>query len=171
MTKAEFFELLEQKLRGVPEPDRTHILQRYEDLFYRAMANGEPEEQIAYRILYQGGGGAPPNKGDSSIGKLIAGAALVLFNLIFILGPFIAVCAVLFALGVVGVVLLGAPFLYFVANGLPGGLTELLFVIFVCVGMFGLGLVLAVGMSYVGPRFLKLAGKYVRWNVNAVRGL
>ncbi|MDF2661252.1 MAG: hypothetical protein K0Q94_4043, partial [Paenibacillus sp.] len=175
MTKAEFFDMLDQKLRGVPEPDRTQIIQRYEDLFHHALASGETEEQVVHRILYQGSGAAAPaapgsKKSDSSLRLILGGFALILFNLIFVLGPFIAVCAVLFSLGLAGIILLTSPFVYYFANGIPDSLLEMLFVIFSCTALFGLGLILTVGVSYVGPKFMLLIKKYIGLNVKAARG-
>lgn len=174
MTKAEFFDLLDQKLRGVPEPDRTQIIQRYEDLFHHAIAGGETEEQVVQRILYQGSGAPAPasgsKKSDSSLRLILGGFALILFNLIFVLAPFIAICALLFSLGLAGVILLSSPFIYYVANGLPGSLLEMLFIIFSCTALFGLGLILTVGVSYAGPKFMALTKKYIGLNIKAARG-
>ena len=104
------------------------------------------------------------------------GALLVLapFNLIFVLGPFLAVLGVTFAgwvvavtMGAVAVVLLGAFLLEFLFIGTA--LTVQLSTFFTFLGCIGLASLFIVGMYYVTKIIFKLILSYLRWNLNFIQ--
>lgn len=59
MTKSEFFEVLERKLQNAPEPERTELIQSYEEYFKLALASGQTEEEIVRSILEPDGASDP----------------------------------------------------------------------------------------------------------------
>jgi len=179
MTKAEFFMQLQDRLRGLPQEEKQNIIRIYEDLFRQAEESGKSEREIIESFGFQ----LPPipnqppltgqrlmRRAESGARVVITSVALGLFNLLFVLGPFLAVAASLFTLSLVAILFTFSTFWIILGTGLPTSLTILLLEIFFALMMTGLGVLLTIGMWKVNVGFKKLVIRYVRLNLRLIKG-
>ena len=112
-TRDDYLQMLEQELRDVPEPLRRDWIADYAEHFRMAYENGQPEADTCrelgdprviareLRMNYQ----FEQAKRDGSFVRLVRamliGTSLGLFNLIFVLAPFLVVSVLLIAMWVV----------------------------------------------------------------------
>lgn len=114
---------------------------------------------------------ARDNKSLGNMSRAVfAMVSLGMFNLIFVLGPFVGFLGVLVGLYAVVLVLLVTPFAVVFALGIPGGLQEFFMQIFILMALVGLGVCMAVAMMYVTRWTYLLFIKYLQFNVKIVKG-
>ncbi|EFM08415.1 protein of unknown function DUF1700 [Paenibacillus curdlanolyticus YK9] len=122
-TGTQYLQMLEHELKGVPEPLRREWLADYAEHFRLAIENGQPEADICLEL------GDPRDiarelklnvrmEKASKSGSLVqltrvmlVGTSLGVFNLLFVLAPFIAVSAVIVALWAVVAAFFGSALL------------------------------------------------------------
>lgn len=202
MTKQEFLKILEAELKRLPESDRADILRDQEEYIREAMSDGRSEAHVIdslgdpaklakalvaeariaeteQAVAPSGSASAPPRPAglptqmSATVRAVFAFAALAPFNLIFVLGPFCAICGILFAGWAVGgaIALVGGGVLFV-------WLTELLtlggsFWATIASILLGTG-ILALGAGALGllalftAQFLQLTLKYLRWNIDLI---
>lgn len=180
MSKAEFFRQLDERLKGLPRQEQERIVRVYEDLFQQAEVNGKSERQIVEALGCSSSSSPWSNyatasdrfkqTAESGIRVLVASLALALFNLMFILGPAVAVIAVLFTLSLCSLLLVLSPIWIFAGTGVPDKLTVLLLELFASLAGTGLGLLLSIGMWFADKAFFRLAKAYVRMNLRLIKG-
>jgi uncharacterized membrane protein len=182
MSKADYFRELTYRLRGLPERERQNILTVYEELFQKATQNGKHEDEIAQSLGYpripQWDGSREqqpyPNpyavKHEPGFKAIIASIALGFFNLVFVLGPFIGLCGVIFALYVTSAACLISPIASIIGESLTGSWADTQFVFFTALAVFGLGILLTVFTLWFSKLFFKLAGLYLRFNMKIIKG-
>ncbi|MFC4617621.1 hypothetical protein ACFO4N_02630 [Camelliibacillus cellulosilyticus] len=181
MTKNDFLTELEQLLRKIPEDERRDILYDFEEHFRMAAADGKREEEIVallgkpktlakeltadYLIT-----NAKENRSAGNIARaVLAVIALGSFNLIFVLGPFVGIAAVIFALYAVAFTLLVVPVkLLFQMAWADGG--QLLAGIFNMMMSIGLGILLIIGLIYLTRWIYVLLIRYLQYNLRVVKG-
>src|SRR5699024_9739873 len=157
------------------------ILHDYEEHFAMGKQAGKSEEEIADAL------GIPEKiakeilatyhitqaETKASAGNMFravwAGVGLSFFNLIFVLGPFIALVAVVVAGWASAVAFVLSPFLIpvnFIVY--PGTFewSDLFFMMTFC----GVGILLAIGMYYFTKGMKWMFVRYLRFNVSLVRG-
>lgn len=190
MKRQDFIRNLRNELFGLPTVDIEDIIRDQEEMINDALKAGRTEEAVVQSF------GDPKElarslkaeikiekaNDEKTLGKQVrgvfgaVGALLVLapFNLIFVLGPFLAVIGVTFAgwvvaiaMGAVAVVLLGAFLLEFMFLGTA--LTVQLSTFFTFLGFIGLAALFVVGMYYVTKIIFKLILSYLRWNLNFIQ--
>ena len=190
MKRQEFIKNLKSELFGIPMVDIEDIIRDQEEMINDALKAGRTEDSIIQSF------GDPKElarslKAEIKIEKAgdekklskqvrgvfgAVGALLVLapFNLIFVLGPFLAVLGVTFAgwtvavtMGAVAIGLLGAFLLEFLFIGTA--LTVQLSTFFTFLGFIGLAALFVVGMYYVTKIVFKLILSYLRWNLNFIQ--
>ena len=190
MKRQEFIKNLKSELFGIPMVDIEDIIRDQEEMINDALKAGRTEDSIVQSF------GDPKElarnlKAEIKIEKAgdekklskqvrgvfgAVGALLVLapFNLIFVLGPFLAVLGVTFAgwtvavtMGAVAIGLLGAFLLEFLFIGTA--LTVQLSTFFTFLGFIGLAALFVVGMYYVTKIVFKLILSYLRWNLNFIQ--
>ena len=181
MTKYNFLNELERKLVKIPEEDKREIMRDYEEHFENALAAGKSDDQIIASL------GSPEkiakevaadyhvelareNQDVSSVFRAVfAVGALGFFNLIFVLGPAIAVGAVIFALGVAGIALVASPILllFFSAVGLQ---SFSWFELFSSLAASGIGIFLSIGAYYMTLWAIYLATRYLTFNLRVIKG-
>lgn len=195
MNKAEFLRTLETSLADFKEEERKDILYDYEEHFRIGEEAGKGDEQLIEelgdpeKIADQYRLSAEPeikdvkytaiNEERPLIVPIITVISLLLFNLIFIVGPYIGVAAAILGLfaaafgitvgGVcmfLGVILLPV-FPQFI--NIPTG-ASVFAILFFGIGTTALGLLFLIGMCYVGRYFYKGTIKYVKWNVKIIKG-
>jgi uncharacterized membrane protein len=182
MVKNEFLDTLEYLLSRVPEQDRKEMLYDYQEHFEIGLANGRSQAELIaelgdphviardlltdYRI-----GRAEKDKTPSNMGRaILAAISLSFFNLIFIIGPvaglfgaYVALCAVSFGLTILPLAILGS---YFFGYSYESFLVNF----FVSLTSFSLGVLLSIGMIYVGKFFYNIVLRYIKFNVKVIKG-
>lgn len=191
MTKVEFLNELDRALSGVAYQDKQEIMADYEEHFRAGTEAGKTEEEIssalgnprsiarAYRADYL----VQKADNSASVGGILraifAVISLGFFNLVFVLGPFIALVSVVVALWAVGAgITIGGAF------GALGSLVGLAFpgiahgigpvgvvgIAFLCVAVAALGVLLCIGMYYVTLGLYRLTVKYLKMNIRIISG-
>jgi uncharacterized membrane protein len=173
---------LEYLLSRVPEQDRKEMLYDYQEHFEIGLANGRSQAELIaelgdphviardlladYRI-----GRAEKDKTPSNMGRaILAAISLSFFNLIFIIGPvaglfgaYVALCAVSFGLTILPLAILGS---YFFGYSYESFLVNF----FVSLTTFSLGVLMSIGMIYVGKFFYNVVLRYIKFNVKVIKG-
>lgn len=179
MSERLFMLELKMELRGLREEEREDILSEYETYFQAAKKEGLTEEEIIDRL-----GGSAKELAQSIVEKLetdvnpaqanvdsgrsvMVAIGLILFNLIIVLGPFLAVMGAGVALLVTLGICFISPVIVIVRFVVEGGH---LFELMVSFMLFG-------GMLLIYPYVLKgvlrvgeLIRTYIDWNKRLVRG-
>jgi uncharacterized membrane protein len=197
MNKVEFLHILELTLVSFKIEDKKEILYDYEEHFRIGEENGKSEAELIEEL------GDPKNialqynnssqletkeekpKLSSNLEErpiivpIIATLALLLFNLIFILGPYLGVAGTLFGLFVasVGITIGGIAMvlgiiiipIFSVFSGSINGFSSVV-IMFLGLGTTAMGLLFTIGMSYVVKYFYKLTIKYIKWNIRVIKG-
>jgi uncharacterized membrane protein len=183
MSKTDFFQELNYRLRGLPERERQNILSVYEELFHKAAQNGKNEDDIAESLGYP----RIPNwdgsreqqqpfsnpymaKPESGFKAIIASIALGFFNLVFVLGPFVGLCGVIIALYASSAAFLITPVLMVISNSWTNVSADMQLLIFSALAIFGFGILLAVFTVWFSKLFFKLTWLYIRFNMKIIKG-
>ncbi|WP_350343022.1 DUF1700 domain-containing protein [Proteinivorax tanatarense] len=193
MKKNEFLAKLRTKLRGLDNDSIDEITYDYEEHFSVGKEKGKNEEEIAESLgnpetiaaQYKYENALMTAKTSRRpihlIKAILAGLALGLFNLIFVLGFYIAIVATLFAFFMASLAiafsggamlfqvflpfnlsLLGIPFLI---EGLAGRIT----LFSLGIGTMALGLLLIIGVIKLGQLLFSLTLKYLQANISIVK--
>jgi uncharacterized membrane protein len=195
MQKDEFLQKLEKRLASMPDSERNDILYDYDEHIRTATEKGLDEEEIVaslgtpetiakqYRVKKYIDKAERSGSTASVFRAILATLGLGLFNIIFIMGPFMAVCAGLLAFGVLSlsVLIAGAGFIIAgifpqiisgidftaMAVELQGNVTAVM--LFGGVGTMCLGGLLGIGSVAITKVFLKVTIKYLRLNMSLIR--
>lgn len=193
MNEDRFLAALRRALGRMPESEKAEIIYDYEEHFRAGLAEGKGEEQIAaglgnprvlgrsYRIdalLEQPEEGGEV-KAAAVIGAVFASLSLSLFNVIFVLGPFLGLLGALAGLWAAAVSLAAAgaagalaPLAWLVAPAArPYLQLEALnpaFVALAGIGLAALGLLALIGMWQLTRLFFRGVAAYVRFNLRLV---
>ncbi|GFN32839.1 HAAS signaling domain-containing protein [Paenibacillus xylaniclasticus] len=171
---------LEQELREVPEPLRQEWLADYVEHFRIGIENGQPEEEICREL------GDPRLiarelklnnrfelvKTSGSLVQLVkavlVGTSLGLFNLIFVLAPFIAVAAVLLALWAVVAAFFIAALVMAWQGAFGGENSGITGFSLAFIGV-GLGIISFVGTRQLTKGFVRGTARYLQANRKLLR--
>ncbi|WP_099187483.1 HAAS signaling domain-containing protein [Tepidibacter mesophilus] len=188
MNKKEFIDILENQLYGLPKVDIDEILYDYKEHFSVGLARGKSEDEISkelgdpkkiaksykVNIVIEN---AQNNPTPINIVKaVIATIALGLFNLIFILGPFLGLAGVLIglfgaALGVtfggIGIVI-GAIFGPVLGGNFGINMNPIV-VIFIGIGTTALGSLFLILNIYLTKISYKGTVKYLKYNIDIIK--
>jgi uncharacterized membrane protein len=186
----EYIRILRSRLEGtIPRDELDELLSDYSEHFRIGKANGRSEEEL-FRSL-----GSPEDvareirathlvkraENVKSCGNLfhavLATIGLGLFNLVFVLVPFILLVVLLlmvFILGIVFTVFGPVAFVYSVLQiaGIPA------FAIwrspaagvFFSIGITTFGLLLVIGDYYLARFFYRIGIRYLKWNIGVISG-
>ncbi|WP_018661692.1 DUF1700 domain-containing protein [Heyndrickxia acidiproducens] len=181
MNKKQFLSKLDSSLKRLPSNERQDILQDFEEHFTIGMQEGKTEEQISSLL------GSPHQiakdmvasyhldrvETTATIGNIIravwATIGLGFFNLVIVLGPFIALTAVIVAGWVSGLAFIASPLLVFVSLILYPDTFEL-FNLFISMLICGLGFFIVIGMYFATRTLAQGFVRYLRFNVKLVKG-
>lgn len=181
MNKGQFLTKLDSSLKRLPLNDRQDILQDFEEHFTIGTQEGKTEEQIASLL------GSPHQiakdiiatyhlekvETKATIGNIIravwATIGLGFFNLVIVIGPFLALIAVLIAGWVAGIAFIASPLLVFISLVIFPNTFEL-FNLFVSLAICGLGLFIVIGMYFATRTITQGFVRYLRFNVKLVKG-
>lgn len=188
MTRIEFIQSLRNALHGLPEDEINDIISDYEEHFEIGFEKGKTEEQIAKELgdprdiakMYKASATISNAEKNPSPGNLLkavfAATALGIFNIIVVLGPFIAILGLLIGLyGLsVGLILggIGAAFGTIIKPLFPYSIhivfNPLASVAF-GIGMLTLGILLFIASIYLTKALYKGTVKYLKWNIDIIK--
>lgn len=181
MTKDKFLQDLNKALDKLPKAERDDILQDYEDHFAFGFEEGKTEEEISNSL------GMPSQIAkdllanyhierattSATTGNIFramwAIIGLSFFNLVIVLGPAIALAAIIFSGWLVGIAFIASPLMVIVDAILnPGGF--MLFNVFISLALCGAGFFIVFAMFYITKFVNKGFISYLKFNMNLVKG-
>jgi uncharacterized membrane protein len=189
VNKQEYINQLRNELYGLMQSDIDDIIRDQEEYFRDAASSGRDESSVIsslgdpstlakelkaeYQIKVAESEINFPAKAKGILKAILALCVLAPFNLVFVLGPFIFICASLFSVwitaavfGILAAVAIAVSLvLIFVASPLLG-LTGL----FGAISALGFSLILFCTVYYITGFFLKLMVSFLKWNINFVTG-
>ncbi|KOO44286.1 HAAS signaling domain-containing protein [Priestia koreensis] len=179
MGKNEFLQKLRDLLRDLPEVERQEILYDYEEHFEVGMEEGKSEAEIIrdlgdpYVIAKdlvgeQFGGVSAPTRKPSTFKMTMIAFGLILFNLVFVVGPASGILGSYVGFAVTAVVVFLSPLLL-IFSIVMFGLEGILFQIFVFTALFGLGILLLIATIYIGKFLYRVLKMYVQFNLKLVK--
>ncbi|PKG25304.1 HAAS signaling domain-containing protein [Niallia nealsonii] len=181
MTKDQFLKNLDSALKPLSQAERQDIIQDYEEHFLIGVEEGKTEQDIAEAL-------GSPNQiskellasyhikkvdAKATTGNMFraiwAAIGLGFFNLVIVLGPFIALIGLIFSGWAVGISFVLSPLLILIDLVLQPGAFEF-FNLFISILLCGLGIFISIGMLYVTKYFIKGFIRYLKYNVALVKG-
>ncbi|EOQ09087.1 HAAS signaling domain-containing protein [Bacillus cereus] len=181
MTKHKFLQQLNASLKRLSDKERADILKDYEEHFTFGLEAGKTEEEITTSL------GSPSQiakelLADYHLERVTAKATtgnvfraiwavigLGFFNLVIVLGPAIALAAVIFSGWIVGISLLSSPLLVIIDTIVHQN-TFLLFDLFISLACCGLGYFVVIAMLYVTKLATNGLIRYLKFNMALVKG-
>lgn len=181
ITRDSYMLELESLLKVIPEAQRKEWLYDYYIHFQQAVENGQTEADAArelgdpkvianelllsYRVTQA--------ETNNSFGKLsravFATVSLGLFNIIFVIGPYLGLAAVLLALWVSAAALALAGIVT-VAESLWSGTFTIAQAVSVGLICCSLAILLSVALKVLTKQFFAITLKYLKFNTRIVRG-
>lgn len=181
MNKAQFFHELEGTLKKLSVEERHDILQDFEEHFAIGIEEGKTEEEISASL------GSPHQiarellasyhlekvEATATTGNILRAVWAVIglgfFNIVIVLGPFIALISVVFAGWASGVAFIASPLLVFMGAVITPGsfhMFDLFFSLLLC----GLGFFIVVGMFFATAALTKGFVRYLAYNAKLIKG-
>jgi len=189
MNKKDFMNKLSAYLGGISVEDREDVNSDFEEHFEAGLAEGRTEEDIADSL---GDPKSLANQLKASIfvreaGKttsavnitraVFATLGLGFFNLIFILGPFIAIAAVLISLFATAIGITASGITVFITSifgpFFPQYFTGLInpaVAIFGSIGLTCFGILFFIGDIYLAKLLYRLFVRYIKFNLRIITG-
>ncbi|WP_186575934.1 DUF1700 domain-containing protein [Aquibacillus kalidii] len=186
MNKKAFIRELDYHIRKIPKIDRVEILHEVEEHFVLGDLDGKTENEVAmelggpkvmardvlldYQATHPQTERPRASHSDTNIARaIIAGCALFLFNLIFVLGPAVGIIGVYISFFAVGVSLSLSPIAW-VGSIVFGTVTNMVAEFFVVLTLCSLGVLLTIAMVYVGKYLFKGFAAYFKFNARIIKG-
>jgi uncharacterized membrane protein len=181
MNKEQFLAKLNDALKRIPSSEREDILQDFREHFEIGISEGKTEEEVANGL------GSPQQIAkemvatyrleqvteSASTGNVLRAVWAVIglgfFNLIIVLGPFIALAGFVLSGWLAGVSFIVSPILYLINVVIYPEIFawyDLFFALF----LSGVGIFIAIGMFYVTRWLFKGFVKYLNFNMRMVKG-
>ena len=187
MNKKEFLDKLSRYLRSVPREDEQDIMSDFEEHFEMGIKEGRSEEELAgalgdprtianqFRASIMLAQAEKETTATNIARAVFASLGLGFFNLIFVLGPFLAIFAIMIALfaAAIGITAGGI-------TGLLGTIFSPLFPdvfnmlinpavgIFASIGLICFGVLFFIGDMYLTRAFFRLFIRYIKFNVRLI---
>jgi uncharacterized membrane protein len=180
MNKQEFIATLQHYLSALPEEERNELLRDYEAHFIYGQQHGKSEDEIARELgdplaLAREIVGpdflAPPpwTPPRRDIPRTIAVTIMLIFmNLIVAIPVFSLLWSVFAAFCAATLAGLISPFVLVLEQVLYGDYTN--HKLFIAIGMFGIGMLLAAWVRALGRWLILITAKYGQWNINTWKG-
>jgi uncharacterized membrane protein len=178
VNKKKYLNDLAEELKSLPLHEQREVLEDYEEHFNMAQESGRTDEdiisglgspkKIAKELLAQSEiSRAEENPSLSSVTRAVfATLGLGLFNLIFVLAPFIVLILIPVVLIIVSGALLISPFLLLIQDGLTATFLKEIFLI---LGLIGVGLLFFAGALKASRVVYKLTLSYLTFNLKIIR--
>ncbi|MBU9720897.1 MULTISPECIES: HAAS signaling domain-containing protein [Bacillaceae] len=181
MTRQQFLEELREVLSMLPNKEREEIMADFEEHFENGLEAGKREDEICEAL------GKPQQIGKElaasyhleraettvSPGNIFRAVWAIIglgfFNLVIVLGPFIAVLGIIFAGWVTGLAFTVSPVLL-IFNYIISPDAFLLFEFFFSLILSGVGIFLSIAMYFVTRFIINGFIKYLSYNMRLVKG-
>jgi len=181
MNKYQFMRILESSLERLPSNERLDIIQDFEEHFAIGLEEGKTEEEIVKSL------GSPQQiakeilathhlervQTKASTGNVFralwAVIGLGFFNLVIVLGPFIAIASIIVAGWAVGISFIASPLLVLVNSVIFPGTFEY-FDLFASMALCGIGLFISIGMFFASRVIVNGFVRYLKFNARIVKG-
>jgi len=187
MNKEEFITILKKELHSLPPSEIEDILYDYEEHFQVGLSKGKSEEEIAkelgnpkiiaksYIANYKINDAETNPSTKNLFAAIVSAISLGFFNLIFVLGPFLAIIGILiatygigFGLSITGLSLIfGTFFELFFPNYIHLSIHPVISISF-GIGFTALGILALIGCFYLTKYLYRATIKYLRWNINLI---
>lgn len=179
MNKEEFLKQLDASLKGLSLEERQDILQDYEEYFEIGLEKGKTEQEISEALgnpkqiskellaSYRLGQVEETTSAGNVMRAVWAVIGLGFFNIVIVLGPFIALLGVVIAGWASAIGFILAPF-GVLLNLILGSFQ--LFDLFFALGLCGIGIFIAMGMFVATSALIKGFIRYLKFNVSLVKG-
>lgn len=187
MNKNTFLTTLRASLKGLPQEEIDDIINDYEEHFAAgkkkkrteaniAKALGNPKDlakqhKASHRIKKAEQTGSASN----IIRAVSASIGLGFFNLIIVLGPFVAIASVIIALFATGIAIAASGIALMLASIVSPFITIItmpinssLGLLFVGIGLLALGILFIIGTWQLGKLFGKLTVSYLKLNASII---
>lgn len=185
MNKDEYLDLLNLYLQDLPPDEIKDILSDYEEHFHIGISKGKSEEEISKELgspkaiaaNYQGSttdnysDNRPNVNSNDGSRRLLIGFLLIFFNLVIVLGPFMAVIGMLissyitsFSMVIGGVAFIFGPIIPFTSTPNFHIITSLSFGI----GFIGLGILGSIFSIFITKHLYRLVVRYLNWNLELI---
>ncbi|HLV08955.1 MAG TPA: DUF1700 domain-containing protein [Halanaerobiales bacterium] len=181
MTKEQFLKQLAKGLKRLPAEERQDILRDYQEHFMIGIEEGETEEgisaslgsprQIAKELLatYHLEQVETTTTTGNILRAMYAVLGLGFLNLVFVLGPFIALIGVLVAGWVAGTAFIISPLLVITDAVVHPGTFQAFFLFF-SIMLCGLGFFINIGMFFATKAAADGFIRYLKFNMKIVKG-
>ncbi|MBK5460403.1 MULTISPECIES: DUF1700 domain-containing protein [Peribacillus] len=179
MNKEEFLKQLDASLKRLSLEERQDILQDYEEYFEIGLEKGKTEQEISEALgnpkqiskellaSYHLGQVEETTSAGNVMRAVWAVIGLGFFNIVIVLGPFIALLGVVIAGWASAIGFILAPF-GVLLNLILGSFQ--LFDLFFALGLCGIGIFIAMGMFVATSALIKGFIRYLKFNVSLVKG-
>jgi len=179
--KDQFLFRLKKALKSFPVEEQNDILNDYEEYFSNGVKDGKTEEEIAASL------GSPEQLGkeltamhhvenvegrnttSNFFRALWAVIGLGFFNLVIVLGPFLALASIIIAGWIVSITFVLAPVGVLINTVLYPEIFAA-YNMFFSIGLTGLGLLIGISMYYVTIWMKNKFIQYFKFNVRMVKG-
>lgn len=178
MNEKLFLKQLSLQLKDLPEEEVEEIINDYASYFAEARENGLTEEEAAKNLGHpldivkdikasRQDGSTVSSAESSQTGAVIVAFGLILFNLIFVLGPVFGIIG-----GFIGIIVACVAFIIspLLALGsvffLHGHLFELFFSLVLC----GIGILGFPYLRLLANKGIDIMRRYIDWNIQVVKG-
>lgn len=181
MNKDQFLTELNGALKRISSEEREDVLQDFEEHFAIGAEEGKTEEQISAAL------GSPKQiakemlatyhlkkvETTTTTGNIIRAVWAVIglgfFNLVIVLGPFIALVGVVFAGWLAGISFIASPLLIILDTVIHPG-TFVLFELFLSIALSGIGLFMMIGMFFATRALIDGFLRYLKFNTKLIKG-
>ena len=184
MTKDEFLRKLSRALDNISEDEKNDIIFDYVEHFNIGMEAGRTEEEIAkslgdptilskqINVNYMIDKAEKTSTASNVFRAVLASVGLGFFNLVFVLGPFLGLVAVLIGIWAGAIALTFSGIALFIGTLLRPVLPHIINIpasflvsIIASLGFTSLGLLAVLGSYYLTRSFYKLTVKYLKMNL------
>jgi uncharacterized membrane protein len=189
MNKKDFMYKLSLYLGGIPGEDRQDVISDFEEHFKEGLAEGRTEEEIAgslgdpkslanqFKASILVSEAEKTTSAVNIIRAVFATLGLGFLNLVFILGPFIAIAVIPVALFAIAIAITAAGITTFFA-AIFGPMFLQYFtvlinpavVIFGSIGVTCFGILFFVGGIYLAKLLYRLFVRYIKFNLRIITG-
>jgi len=189
MNKKDYIKKLSSYLVGIAEEDRKDVISDFEEHFKEGLAEGRTEEDIAgslgdpRSLANQLKASILVNRAEKTTSAanitraVFATLGLGFFNLIFILGPFIAIAGVLVALFACAIAFTATGITVFFAS-IFGPLFPQYFSVLInpavaiigSIGLACLGILFFIGCIYLAKLLYRVFVRYIKFNLRIITG-
>ena len=189
MNKKDFMYKLSLYLGGIPGEDRQDVINDFEEHFKEGLAEGRTEEEIAgslgdpkslanqFKASILVSEAEKTTSAVNIIRAVFATLGLGFLNLVFILGPFIAIVAVLISLFASAIAIIAAGITVFFAS-IFGPLIPQYFAVLInpavaiigSIGVTCFGILFFVGCIYLSKILYRLFVRYIKFNLRIITG-